>query len=47
MSSESSNIQPKQYLAAYFLGYLGFGLLTGSLGPIIPFLSKERNKPEH
>jgi len=44
MSSQSAGVGPKQYLAAYCIGYLSFGLLTGSLGPIIPYLAKERNK---
>ena len=34
------------YLAIYCFILFNIGCLTGSIGPIIPFLSKERGRPE-
>ena len=44
---EQAHPQSTKYLATYSLGYLGFGLLIGSLGPFIPFLAEQRHRQEH
>lgn len=37
---------PGNYLAIYSFIFFTQGLLTGTLGPVIPYLSQERNVPE-
>lgn len=39
-------VSSRFYLAIYCLIYLCNGLLSGTLGPVIPYLSNERNVPE-
>ena len=41
-----SIIKPTTYLILYCFIFFNFGLLSGSYGPIIPYLSKETHIPE-
>lgn len=38
-------ISPIVYLILYSLGFLSMGLHSNSIGPLIPYLAKERNVP--